>query len=172
MSHGFMIIAILVLAGISISLAFFTASKVTDNLENKGEWKAALLRAVILMDLILLVNATGFVSVAEIDSIDQNRWHILENQFWLLIGTASLMALGEAAIRDPWVLDTSKPKITTARVFVRIMEKLLFRFWWAALGLGLIFGFRARGIALLLATELTASWIAARLILFKQESKE
>ena len=43
-------------------------------------------------------------------------------------------------------------------------EKLLPRFWWAALGLGVVFGYAAgRGLLLLLAADLTLFWLVGRI---------
>ena len=96
------------------------------------------------------------------------EWHMqempnLSSLFWsqlsVLGGTASLMGLVVLSLSEPSILEETTPQRGMYRAMTIIVEKLLFRFWWAALGLGIVFGFADRGGTLFLAVELTLMWL-------------
>ena len=86
-------------------------------------------------------------------------WSFLRSQFSVLAGTASLMGLVVLSLSEPSILKESTPQRGMYRAMMVIVEKLLPRFWWAALGLGIVFGFADRGATMFLAVELLLSWL-------------
>lgn len=165
MSRTTMILLMLAVTAAATARAAYTASRIAATKQSPLDWRVALIGAPLLMQLILLMNAMAFVGWAEIAAAELGRSSVLEDQLWLLGGTGGLMLLTAAALDDPAVRSAPDPATAAGRAYTVMVERLLVRFWWAALGLGLIFGVRARGVALLLAVELTLVWGIGRLTL-------
>ena len=70
------------------------------------------------------------------------------------------------ALQEPAVLREPTPELGAFRAMVVVAEKLLPRFWWAAAGVGVLFGCAAGpGPVLLLAIDLALFWLAGRICL-------
>lgn len=181
MPRWMVVTAMLALAGVCVWRAAVAARQVTAGREDAADCRRALVSAAAIMVLILLVNASAFISWIEIewwmwqDHMDEtgappSRWTLVYDQFALLFGSAALMWLTVAAIRDKRAIECDV-RLMGPTVMLIIVEKLLPRFWLAALGVGAIFGVFAPGAALLLAVELTLCWIIGRIGLSAQRRK-
>lgn len=135
------------------------AASVAKGREATAEWRRALIGPVVLMETILLVNALAFVSLVEIASVEAPEGgSLLRRHLSLILGTAGLMFLMASAVDDPRVRGATTPSEAGGAVLDTAVRRLIFRFWWAALGLGLVFGVAAPGVALFLAMEITLAW--------------
>ena len=147
------------------------ADEVLRGREDAAQWRGALLGASWIMVLALLVNAQGFAKmtlmVQTVGTEGRETWLELLGWYVSVVGgTASLMWLVVRALREPVVLREPTPAMGASRVMVVVAEKLLPRFWWAALGLGAVFGYAAgSGPILLLAADLTLFWAVGRISL-------
>lgn len=145
--------------------AFRIASRVAQEKSDASGWREALVAVAVVAQLILLMNALAFVSHVVIAAHEMpEEGGLLERQLWLLLGTAGLMALTAAALGDESVREASSPSEAAGAALTAVVERLLVRFWWAAIGVGVVFGVAARGVALLLAIELTLVWVVGRVI--------
>ena len=137
--------------------------------EDSDEWRAALLGASWIMTLTILLNAQGFMKMNLIEwDVNRNAsgpWlDLLGSHLSVLAGTWALMWLVVRSLREPVVVREPTPVLGACRMMVVTAEKLLPRCWWAALGLGVLFGYAAgRGLVLLLAADLTLFWLAGRI---------
>jgi hypothetical protein len=142
--------------------------------QDTAEWRRALLAGAWIMIGILTLNAQGYVKMNqiawEISGPTPGRgMDLLISHLGVLGGTASLMWLVALALKEPAVLEEPAPQLATYRVMVVVAEKLLPRFWWAALGFGIVFGYTAGpGPIMFLAAELTLFWLMGRISLFLQ----
>ncbi|MFC1850513.1 hypothetical protein ACFL27_10010 [candidate division CSSED10-310 bacterium] len=175
MLHYLVMASLFVLAGVYLWwIHHRVVDQVVRGLEDAQEWRKALLRAGWIMILILLVNAQAFVKmnllVWEIGNGEAGTWvKLLTTHLSVLCGTGSLMWLVVLSLREPAVFEEPRPQLGTFRAMVVVTEKLLPRFWWAALGLGTVFGFAAGpGLVIFLAIELTLFWVAGRISLIIQ----
>lgn len=139
--------------------------------ENPAEWRQALLWAGWIMILILLTNAEAFAKMNLIEwefatEVPGTWRRLFFSHLGVLVGTGSLMCLVVRALQDPSVLEETAPLLGTSRAMVVVAEKLLPRFWWAALGLGTLFGCTGgSGPIIVLAIDLTLFWAAGRVSL-------
>ena len=145
--------------------------------DDSAEWRPVLLGAGWIMTLIILLNAQGFMKMNlmdwQINGGESGQWlDLLSSHMSVLVGTWALMWLVVRAMRAPAVVREPTPMLGASRMMVVTAEKLLPRFWWAALGLGVLFGYAAgRGLVLLLAIDLTLFWLAGRISLHLQRRK-
>jgi len=135
-----------------------------------AEWRISLVAAGWIMVGIVLVNAQGFVKFNLMDwevgpeGVRGTWLKLLASHLSVLAGTHSLMWLVARAIRDPAVLREPTPQLAGYRVMVTVAERQLPRFWWAALGLGVVFGYTAgRWLVVFLAADLTLFWAVGRI---------
>ncbi len=178
MSRWMVVTAMLALAGVCVWRAAVAARQVTAEREDAADCRGALISGAAITVLILLANAMAFISQIEVqwwtwqDHMAEapSRWTLVWDQAALLFGSAGLMWLTVAAIRNPRAIECD-PRLMAPNVMLIMVEKLLPRFWLAALGVIAIFGVFARGVALLLAVELTLSWIIGRVGLAVQRRK-
>ena len=151
--------------------------RVLEGRDDAPQWRGALLYAAWVMILTLLVNAQGFAKtnliMYELGARAGTGWlRQLASHASVLAGTASLMWLVVRSLQDPAVLQERTPMLGASRAMVLIAEKLLPQFWWAALGLGVVFGCSAgSGPVLLLATDLTLFWLIGRISLVVQRRR-
>ncbi len=137
--------------------------------EDSGQWRAALLGASWIMTLTILVNAQSFMGSNfiswQIRFGESGPWlELLSSHVSVLVGTWALLWLIVRALRDPAVVGEPTAMLGACRMMVVTAEKLLLRFWPAALGLGVLFGYAAgRGLLLILAADLALFWLAGRI---------
>ncbi len=161
MPRWVVVLALFAVAGFSAWRAVAASKAVPE-----GE-RGPLVGQAVVMQLVLLTNAMAFVDWVGIEwwsgrhlgPAASSPWTLAMNQAALLIGTFGLMELVVQAVDDPRSRPDGAP---VPELILVAVEKLLPRFWLAALGLATIFGVTARGVALLLAVELTLMWIAGR----------
>ena len=139
--------------------------------DDSAEWRPVLLGAGWIMTLIILLNAQGFMKMNlmdwQINGGESGLWlDLLGSHMSVLAGTWALMWLVVRSLRAPAVVGEPTPMLGACRMMVVTAEQLLPRFRWAALGLGVVFGYAAgRGLVLLLAADLTLFWLAGRISL-------
>jgi len=137
--------------------------------EDSDQWRAALLGASWIMTLTILLNAQGFMKMNLMDwqirGGESGPWlTLLSSHVSVLVGTWALLWLVVRSLREPAVVDEPTAMLGACRMMVVTAEKLLPRFWWAALGLGVLFGYAAgRGLVLVLAADLTLFWLIGRI---------
>ena len=140
--------------------------------EDSDEWRPALLGAGWIMTLTILLNAQVFMKMNfiewEFGRGGRGPWlDLVTSHLSVLAGTWALMWLVARSLREPAVVREPTPMLGAYRVMVVTAERLLLRFWWAALGLGVLFGYAAGpGLVLLLAANLTLFWLVGRISLF------
>ena len=143
-------------------------SKALEDRDDAAEWRQALLSVGWCMIVVLLVNAQWFVKMNLLDwevgsGVRGARLELLASHLGVLAGTSLLMSLVARALREPAVLAEPTPVLGAHRAMVVMVEKLLPRFWLAALGVGVVFGFACgRGLVLFMAAELTLCWAIGR----------
>jgi len=137
--------------------------------EDAAEWRTPLLGAAWIMIGILTVNAQGYVKMNLIGweiggQTPGTGMDLLVSHLGVLGGTASLMWLVALALKEPAVLREPDPHLGAYRVMVVVAERLVVRFWWAVLGIGVVFGYTAGpGPVVFLAVELTLFWLVGRI---------
>ena len=163
------------------SLLMFTAAAVlvvrlwrvvgraTAGLPDADERSRILRTAGIIMQGCLVTNGLGFLSsarlLAEADGLS-NPPAVVWHQLVVIAGTLSLLELVVRAVREETALEADDPRRAWIRALTAIVERLLPRFWWAAVGLGTVFGIASGpGIVLFLAGELLLMWGIGRVAL-------
>ncbi|MDJ0705020.1 MAG: hypothetical protein QNJ46_17195 [Leptolyngbyaceae cyanobacterium MO_188.B28] len=166
--HTLLMNLLLLLTGFFIYRVCRIVARVTKHQPAAQQWRDNLRFIGIIMTVCLLANAMAYGKGALI------LWHMEEEptmgslvrtQASVLLGTASLMWLVGAGLADPSILQESTPQRGMYRAMTVIVEQLLFRFWWAAIGFGIVFGVADRGATLLLAIELTFCWAMGQALL-------
>lgn len=165
MSRSLMILALSGVMALASLRAFRIASTVAADKEDPDAWRKGLVAVAVLTHVILLTNALAFISWVEIAASEMpERGSLLKQQLSLILGTAGLMALTSAAVGDPTVRAASNLSEAAGAAMTAAVRRLLVRFWWAALGLGVVFGVAARSVALFLALELSLVWIVGLIV--------
>jgi len=168
------VISLFVLAAGFLAYLHLRVAPMLPTLHPDGEYRRAVVGAASIMLGILLTNALAFSKLNLIDwefsgQVSGTRWELLTSHASVLLGTASLMWLVTLATREPVVWAEQTPMRAATRTWVVIAEKLLPRFWWAALGLGALFGVVVGvGPILHLAVGLTFFWVVGRISLALQ----
>ncbi|WP_299493258.1 hypothetical protein [Acaryochloris sp. IP29b_bin.137] len=160
--HTYAMNLLLILTGFFIYRAWQVAGVVSQGQPQVKDWRFHLRWISIVMLLCLLNNAMVYSKGALIAwNIQETRslWSFLRSQFSVITGTSSLMGLVIMSLSEPSILKESTPQRGMYRAMMVIVEKLLPRFWWAVLGLGIVFGFADPGATLFLAVELLLFWL-------------
>ena len=124
--------------GFFIYRVWRVAATVSHGHRQASEWRFNLRWMGIVMILCLFGNAMVYSKGALISwNMQEVRtlWSFFRSQISVLLGTASLMGLVVLSLSDPSILKESPPQRGMYRALIVIVEKLLLRFWWAALGL-------------------------------------
>ena len=158
---------ILAMAGLTAAVAWrawAATGRIAAGKESPTDWRVGLMGAVLGVQGVLFMNALAFVGAVQVAAIEEpGRTPLLESQLALLLGTGGLMLLVARGLDAPGVADAPDPGAAVGRAFGGVLGGLMVRFWLAAAGVGLVFGVRAPGVALLLAVELTLVWGVGRL---------
>jgi len=167
----------LMAAGFGVLAHLRTAASVAKGRAGADERLVAVRGTAWIMIGVLLANALAFAKLALIDAeinspVPATRWDLITTHGSVLLGTGSLMGLVVLALGQPAVWAEPTPMLASTRLMVVIAERLLPRFWWAAVGLGALFGVAAGvGPVLFLAGELTLFWLVGRISLAVQHRR-
>ena len=169
LSHGQAVTLMFVVAGAFAVRLWVAVGRATEGYSDPEDGRHVLRVAGVVMQLCLVTNGLGFLSTARIpDTFDGSPvpWGVLWDQLAVLVGTASLLELVARAVRDEAELGMEDPGKAWMRALLTITERLLPRFWWAAAGLGVVFGIASGpGVVLFLAVELLLMWVIGRFAL-------
>ncbi len=169
MPHSLTVLLMLLTAGAFAARLWLVVGRATAGLADADERRDTLRAAGIVMQLCLVCNGLGFFGAARIGAVVDgvpDPAALLWDQLAVLAGTAALLELVVRAVREETVLGAESPRLAWIRALTAIVERLLPRFAWAAVGLGTVFGIASGpGIVLFLAGELALMWAFGRLAL-------
>ena len=158
------------------------------------EWFQGLFRTGAIMTAILVMNALSYLKMKGLEyevamygemmpmdrgGTESSEPNLLVGQLEVMAGTYTLVAIVWRAVRAKGKETARRGRAGLAVVMTGVIQKLLAPFWLAALGIGSVFGVSAGfgltevlshvellfGPPLILAVELTFSWIVLKFLL-------
>lgn len=182
MSNGFAFIPLFVIAGGYVFWQRALLKSIFEGNDFDPEWFQGIFRTGAIMTLAIVANAIPFLKTAGLEyemALYEERaapGGLLLSQLEVMAGTFALIAIIWGAVRAQGRESMGRARRGQMEVMAEVARRLMRPFWFAAFGIGSVFGVSAGfglsdvfdhavlllGPQLLLAVELTIMWAMAR----------